>query len=297
MSPDLSGPAHLPIEELVMTDAITLGTNYPALRFMTLMTFGLMLVECVYVRLALHDVDSHDLKETTTSILTALGNQLLRPLASFVVAVPLYFAYQFRLFDIPTTSIVALLVLFVLVDFTEYWFHRAAHHIRIMWATHAVHHSTTKFNLTAAVRLGWTGPLSGAVFFFLPLTLIGFHPLAVMGMVLLNLLYQFFLHTEHSPRLGPLEWVLNTPTHHRVHHASNTSCLDKNFAGVFIIWDRLFGTFAEAPRDEKLRFGLTHPLPSQNPVAVNFDEWRRLIRDARRTDGLRARLRVLFGAP
>ena len=95
----------------------------------------------------------------------------------------------------------------------------------------------------------------GGGLFFLPLTLLGFHPLAVIGMFVLNLLYQFFLHTEHAPRLGPLEWVLNTPAHHRVHHASNASCLDKNFAGVFIVWDRLFGTFAAAPTDEKLRFG------------------------------------------
>jgi sterol desaturase/sphingolipid hydroxylase (fatty acid hydroxylase superfamily) len=169
--------------------------------------------------------------------------------------------------------------------------------VRIMWATHAVHHSATRFNLTAAVRLGWTGPLSGAVFFFLPLALIGFHPLAVLGMLLLNLLYQFFLHTEHAPRLGPLEWVLNTPTHHRVHHASNASCLDKNFSGVFIIWDRMFGTFAAPPKDEPLRFGLTTPLPSQNLLTVNFHEWRRLLRDTWQANGWRARLRVLVGAP
>jgi sterol desaturase/sphingolipid hydroxylase (fatty acid hydroxylase superfamily) len=222
------------------------------LNLILLLTFGLMLIEWLYVRLALHDADSHDLKETTTSIVTAIGNQLIRPATSFLVAFPLYFAYQHRLFEIPTT-IVTLVVLFVLVDFAEYWFHRAAHRVRFMWASHAVHHSSTRFNLTAAVRLPWTGALSGAVFFFVPLTLIGFHPLAVTAMALLNLVYQFFLHTEHAPRLGPLEWVLNTPAHHRVHHASNEHCLDKNFGGIFIIWDRLFGTFAEAPRDEKLR--------------------------------------------
>jgi sterol desaturase/sphingolipid hydroxylase (fatty acid hydroxylase superfamily) len=185
----------------------------------------------------------------------------------------------------------------VLVDFVEYWFHRAAHSVRFMWASHAVHHSTTRFNLTAAVRLPWTGALSGAVFFFLPLALLGFHPLAMTGMALLNLLYQFFLHTEQAPRLGPLEWLLNTPAHHRVHHASNASCLDKNFGGVFIIWDRLFGTFAQAPKDERLRFGLVSPLPSQNPLTVNFHEWRKLMRDTWRARGLKARLRALVGAP
>ncbi len=270
--------------------------NARGLNLILLLTFGLMLIEWLYVRLALHDTDSHDLKETTTSIVTAIGNQFIRPATSFLVAFPLYFAYQHRLFEIPTT-IVTLVILFVLVDFAEYWFHRAAHRVRFMWASHAVHHSSTRFNLTAAVRLPWTGALSGAVLFFVPLTLIGFHPLAVTAMALLNLVYQFFLHTEHAPRLGPLEWVLNTPAHHRVHHASNEHCLDKNFGGVFIIWDRLFGTFAEAPSEEKLRFGLVSPLPSQGLLTVNFHEWRKLLRDTWRARGLKARLRVLVGAP
>jgi sterol desaturase/sphingolipid hydroxylase (fatty acid hydroxylase superfamily) len=275
---------------------ITAAGNAHGLSLILLLTFGLMLIEWLYVRLALHNAETHDLKETTTSIATAIGNQIIRPATSFLVAFPLYFAYQHRLFEIPTT-IVTLAILFVLVDFAEYWFHRAAHRVRFMWASHAVHHSSTRFNLTAAVRLPWTGPLSGAVFFFVPLTLIGFHPLAVTAMALLNLVYQFFLHTEHAPRLGPLEWVLNTPAHHRVHHASNEHCLDKNFGGVFIIWDRLFGTFAEAATGEKLRFGLVSPLPSQSLFTVNFHEWRKLLRDTWRARGLMARLRVLVGAP
>jgi sterol desaturase/sphingolipid hydroxylase (fatty acid hydroxylase superfamily) len=275
----------------------TAAGNARALNVILLLTFGLMLIEWLYVRLALHDADSHNLKETTTSILTAFGNQIIRPATSFLVAFPLYVAYQHRLFEIPAASPVVLVILFVLVDFAEYWFHRAAHRVRFMWASHAVHHSTTRFNLTAAVRLPWTGALSGAVFFFLPLTLIGFHPLAVTAMALLNLIYQFFLHTEHAPRFGPLEWVLNTPAHHRVHHASNASCLDKNFSGVFIIWDRLFRTFAEAPHNEQLRFGLVSPLPSQSLLTVNFHEWRKLLRDTWRARGFKERLRVLVDAP
>lgn len=274
----------------------TIATSYP-LHLILLSTFGLMLIEWLYVRLALHDTDSHDLKETTTSLVTAIGNQFIRPATSFLVAVPLYVAYQYRLFDIPTTGLATLVILFVLVDFADYWFHRASHRVRFMWASHAVHHSTTKFNLTAAVRLPWTGALSGAAFFFIPLAFIGFHPLAVLGMALLNLIYQFALHTEHAPRLGPLEWVLNTPAHHRVHHASNAACLDKNFAGVFIVWDRVFGTFAEAPQDEKLRFGLVSPLPSQNLLTVNFHEWRKLFRDVWSARGFKAKLRVLVSAP
>jgi sterol desaturase/sphingolipid hydroxylase (fatty acid hydroxylase superfamily) len=280
-----------------MSEVLTLAQQYPAIRLLPLLTFSLMLIEWLYVRLALHDTESHDLRETATSIAIALGNQFIRPVASLLVAVPLYAAYQVRLFDIPATSMIALVILFVLVDFTDYWFHRASHRIRIMWATHSVHHSSTKFNLTAAVRLGWTGPLSGAAFFFIPVVIIGFHPLAVTGMLVLNLLYQFFLHTEYGPRFGPLEWVLNTPTHHSVHHASNPACIDKNFSGVFIIWDRLFGTFAAPPCDEKLRFGLLTPLPSQNPLTVHFHEWRRLMADVKGAVGLKARLRALIGTP
>jgi sterol desaturase/sphingolipid hydroxylase (fatty acid hydroxylase superfamily) len=280
-----------------MAEIVSLAAQYPALRLIPLLIFSMMLAEWLYLRLAAHDAGSHDLKETAASIATALGNQLLRPAAAMVATFPLSVGYQFRLFDLPSSGFATLAVLFILVDFTTYWFHRAAHGVRLLWATHAVHHSATRFNLTAAVRLGWTGPLSGTVLFFLPLALLGFHPLAIMAMLVLNLLYQFFLHAARAPRLGPLEWLLNTPTHHRVHHAANATCLDKNFGGVFIVWDRLFGTFAVAPPDETLRFGLDAPLPSQSPLTVNFFEWRRLLSDIRQTHGLKQRLRILFGAP
>jgi sterol desaturase/sphingolipid hydroxylase (fatty acid hydroxylase superfamily) len=280
-----------------MSEFVGLAQQYPAVRLIPLITFGLMLVEWLYLRIALHDASGHDLKETLASLATAFGNQLIRPWASLATAVPLYLAYQLRPFDIPLTGIGALIALFVLVDFCAYWSHRASHRIRFMWASHAVHHSSTKFNLTAAVRLGWTGPVSGALLFFVPLAAIGFHPLAVIGTLFVNLLYQFLMHTELVPRLGPLEWVLNTPAHHRVHHAANPACLDRNFGGVFIVWDRLFGTFGEAPADEPLRYGLARPLPSQNPLVVNFHEWRSLLADLARAQGWRARLRTLVGAP
>lgn len=281
-----------------MTEVANIAAEYPALKIIPLLVLGLMLVEWLYARLALHDADSHDLKETASSVAMAVGNQLLRPVAVVLTAVPLQFAYAYRLFDFPATSIAALLALFLLLDFLYYWYHYAAHHVRIMWATHAVHHSATRFNLTAAIRIGWTGPISGAVFFFMPLAFIGFHPLAVIGMFGLNLVYQFLLHTSFAPRLGPLEWVLNTPAHHRIHHASNASCLDRNFGGVLIVWDRLFGTFAQAPKDEALRFGLAgKELPSQNPFVVAFHEWWRMGRDAWAARGFKAKIATLFGTP
>jgi sterol desaturase/sphingolipid hydroxylase (fatty acid hydroxylase superfamily) len=166
-----------------------------------------------------------------------------------------------------------------------------------MWATHAVHHSATRLNLTAAIRLGWTGNISGNFLFFLPLALLGFHPAAIGAMLGANLLYQFFIHTELAPRLGPLEWVLNTPRHHRVHHASNATCLDKNYGGVLIIFDRLFGTFAEPPQAEPLRYGLVGAAPSYNPIAIALGQWIAMLRDARRAHGPAATFRALFGPP
>ncbi|WP_029353736.1 sterol desaturase family protein [Bosea sp. 117] len=283
--------------ERLFAGAADLAAQYPALRLIPLLALALMAVEWLYARLALHDVETYDLRETAASLAIAIGNQIIRPLTAGLTAVPLFLAWDYRLFDIPTRAL-GLATLFVLVDFAAYWHHRAAHRIRFLWATHAVHHSATRFNLSCAIRLGWTGAFSGVIFFYLPIVLIGFHPLAVLGMVGLNLVYQFVLHTEHVPPLGPVEWVMNTPTHHKVHHASNAGCLDRNYGGVFIVWDRLFGTFARAPEDEALRYGLVgEDGPSRNPLVIQFREWLRLARDVTRAPGLRARLRALFGAP
>ncbi len=210
---------------------------------------------------------------------------------------PFLFAYNHRLFDFDPFTPQTIAALFVATEFVYYWHHRASHRIRWMWATHAVHHSTTKLNFTAAIRLGWTGNISGNFLFFALLAWIGFHPIAIVAMLGLNLLYQFFIHTELVPRLGPLEWVLNTPAHHRVHHASNEACLDKNFGGVLIVFDRLFGTFAEKPADEPLRYGLVNGVVSHNPIRIALGEWLAMLRDMRRAPSLREKLRVLFGPP
>jgi sterol desaturase/sphingolipid hydroxylase (fatty acid hydroxylase superfamily) len=165
------------------------------------------------------------------------------------------------------------------------------------WATHAVHHTPAKLNYIAAIRLGWTGAISGNFLFFLPLVWIGFHPLAVLGMLAFNLGYQFFIHTQLTPYLGPLEWVLNTPRHHQVHHASNASCLDRNYGGILIIFDRMFGSFANRPKDEPLRYGLVEPLDSNNPFRIAFHEWLSIARDVRQARSWRQRWRAMFGAP
>ena len=241
--------------------------------------------------------ETHDWRESAATLGVAVVQNLVRLIEAGIVAIPFAFVYQHRLFDFSATSAPALLGLFLGSEFFYYWQHRASHRIRWMWATHRVHHSPTKLNLTAAIRLGWTGNISGNFLFFLPLVWIGFHPFAVITMLGVNLTYQFFIHTELAPRLGPLEFVLNTPTHHRVHHAQNEPCLDKNYGGILIIFDRLFGTFAQASADEPLRYGLVGGKRSFNPVRIALGEWIAMLHDVRKAAGARAKFRALFGPP
>ncbi|MDF1484903.1 sterol desaturase family protein [Ramlibacter sp. H39-3-26] len=219
----------------------------------------------------------------------ALGLSLAAPLLAL--------AYAHRLQTIALATPLAFALLFVGAEFFYYWFHRAAHRVRWFWATHAVHHSSNELTLAAALRLGWTGKLSGTGVFFAPLIWLGFPPRAVFAALALNLLYQFWLHAPWMPRLGPLEWVLNTPTHHKAHHASNPAYLDCNYGGALIVFDRLFGTFVDLRADEPLRYGLTTPLASHNPLRIALHEWLRLGADLRAAPGWRARLAVLLGPP
>lgn len=238
--------------------------------------------------------DTHDIGETAASLTIAVINKTVGYLTAGITALPLVFLYQYRIFTIPTDSIPALIAAFVLTDFCYYWNHFAMHKIRLLWASHSVHHSPTRLNLTAAVRLGLGGQLAGGFLFYAPLVLIGFHPLVVYAMLGLGLVYQLFIHPAKAPDLGPLEWVLNTPKHHQVHHASNAQCIDKNFGGVFIIFDRMFGTFAKAPEHETLKFGLVGKAPTNDPLAILFGEWSRIVRDVFRAQSLKDIWRSLF---
>lgn len=168
------------------------------------------------------------------------------------------------------------LLLFLLEDLCFYVFHRSSHKLSWLWAAHVTHHSSRFFNLSVALRQTWT-PFF-ALLFWLPLPWLGFDPLMVMTVQMFSLFYQLFLHTQAIPRLGWLERVLNTPAHHRLHHAVNAPYLDRNFGGVLIVWDRLFGSFAEERADEPPRYGIRPTLESHNPLTVAFHEWWRLLR-------------------
>ncbi|HMB90072.1 MAG TPA: sterol desaturase family protein [Rhodothermales bacterium] len=186
--------------------------------------------------------------------------------------------------------------LFFAEDFSYYWFHRISHGSRFFWASHVVHHSSQKYNLSTALRQTWTGNITGSFVFWLWLPFLGFHPLMIMTMQSVSLIYQFWIHTETIGKLPrPIEWVFNTPSHHRVHHASDIKYLDKNHAGVLIIWDRFFGTFQE--EEERPTYGLTKNIDTYNPFRIAFHEWRDLWRDLRRPLPWKARLGYLFGPP
>ena len=228
----------------------------------------------------------------------ALARLLINRVVGFGAAAALFvFVAQHRLFEITLRHWWAAPALLLAQDFCYYWLHRADHRVRWLWATHAVHHSSNAYNFSAAYRLGWTSGLSGGAIFFAPLVWIGFPVSAVLGAVATNLLYQFWLHTELVPRLGPLEWIFNTPRHHRLHHASNPEYIDRNFGGVLVVFDRLFGTFAGDVAGVRCRFGLAKPLVSNNPLRIALHEWLNLLRDLRGVRRMRAAAKVLLGPP
>jgi sterol desaturase/sphingolipid hydroxylase (fatty acid hydroxylase superfamily) len=221
-------------------------------------------------------------------------SRLLRPM---IVAPLALFVWSHRLFTVPLGTGWGLLLLFLGEELAYYWMHRCSHEVRWLWASHVVHHTPEHIHLASAYRLGATEVLSGGWLFYFPLYLLGLNPLAVMAMLGVNLLYQFWLHTDLVGRLGPLEWVLNTPSHHRVHHASNPEYLDRNYGGIVIIYDRLFGTFAKARPDTRIVYGLVHPVGSLNPFRLALNEWVAMAHDVMRARSLRDALRQLFGRP
>lgn len=274
----------------------SLGTDaMRSLALLPLVVIGIATLEGLVHTFWLHR--AYDWRAFAASIADALGRRAIDALGLSLAAPVLLWAFEHRLQTLALSTPLAFALLFIGQEFFYYGYHRCAHRVRWFWATHAVHHSPNELTLAAAMRLGWTGKLTGTVLFFTPLVWLGFPPNAVLASVALNLLYQFWLHAPWMPRLGPLEWVLNTPTHHKVHHASNTEYLDCNYGGVLIVFDRLFGTFVDERVDVPIRYGLTAPLRTHNPLRIAFHEWLNLGRDLWAARSWRARLLTVFGPP
>ena len=215
---------------------------------------------------------------------------------TFIFAGYLFLYARARVFDVPGTAW-AWVLCFLGVDFLYYWFHRLSHERNGLWAMHLVHHSSEEYNLAVALRQSSLHGLFTWVF-YLPLALIGVPPVTFVVCYGLNLLYQFWIHTQAVGRLGRLtEWVMNTPSHHRVHHGRNPRYLDRNHGGVLIVWDRLFGTFAAESERDPVVYGITHDLTTYNPLRIAVHEFVAIARDLGRARSLKAALGYLFAPP
>jgi sterol desaturase/sphingolipid hydroxylase (fatty acid hydroxylase superfamily) len=267
-------------------------TQYPmVLAVMTALAFA----EWLWVRFFARR--SYDIGASLASFGVAIGQSLLKPLGGVVIFGTYTLLQAATPLALPMDDWRVWVAGFFAVEFAYYWFHRFSHCINWLWATHAVHHSANELTLPAAIRLGWTGVLSGGWLVFAPLVLLGFPPLMVGLLLAINLLYQFGLHTEVIRKLGPLEWVLNTPSHHRAHHSSDEPWLDCNFGGVLIIFDRWFGTFVPEPEEGGLRYGLTDPIRSNNPFVIAFSQWAVMARLLWSVNNARDRWLVIAGRP
>ncbi|WP_300543022.1 sterol desaturase family protein [Maricaulis sp.] len=219
-------------------------------------------------------------RDSAASLVMGLGNTVSGVVFGSVLGVWSLFVYEHRVFDIGFAWW-AWIVAFVLDDFVYYWSHRFAHTVRWFWADHVVHHSSQHYNLTTALRQPWLSPFT-LKFLWLgsALILIGFHPAMIAFVGSLNLIYQFWIHTEAIGKMPAwFEAVMNTPSHHRVHHATNPIYLDRNYAGVFIVWDRMFGTFQPELEEEKCRYGIVKNLGTYNPLKICLHEWWGIVKD------------------
>ena len=229
------------------------------------------------------------------SLIVRTGVGVVLPLS---LAAPLFaWAWQHRVATVPLNSVGAFVALFVGQEFCYYWFHRASHRVRWFWANHSVHHSPNDLTLAAAVRFGIFGKFIGSAVFFVPLVWLGFTTEVVLTSLGLNLLYQFWIHAAWIPKLGWLEYVLNTPSAHRVHHASNLEYLDANYGGVLIVFDRLFGTYQAERKEVSIRYGLVQPQLSYNPLVVETREWWHLLKDVVRASSVRAAVGYIVMPP
>ena len=237
----------------------------------------------------------YQIKDTMASLTMGTGNVIIGLGVKAIVFGIFTAVHKFAIFKIGYQWW-AWIVLFVADDFTYYWFHRTSHECRLFWASHVIHHSSQRYNLGTALRQTWTGTMMTWIF-WLWLPLIGFPPIMVMTMQAVSLIYQFWIHTELVRSMGPLEAVLNTPSHHRVHHATNARYLDRNHAGSLIIWDKLFGTFVPEDGSDKPVYGLTKNINSYNPLRIAFHEWIDIWHDVRQAQGWRLKMRYLLGRP
>ncbi len=245
-----------------------------------------------------HDPAKMNLPEAIRNFALGAGYQTTELLFAGLIAFPVYaLVYHFRLLDLELNALTIALT-FIGVDFCFYWMHRCSHRVRWFWAAHVVHHSSERMNFSTAMRQNATNIFNGNWTFYLPLALIGFNPLWIGVAFALSLVYQFFIHTTVVNKLSrPIEWVFNTPSHHRVHHGRNPGYIDRNYGGTLIIWDRLFGTFVAEDEQSPPEYGITTPVPSNNLLVLWTHEYRDMFRAMAQPGPMAQRLKHLWKPP
>ncbi|GGX64631.1 fatty acid hydroxylase [Tateyamaria omphalii] len=240
-----------------------------------------------------HRGGRYETRDAVTSLIMGAGSVASGILLGFIAWGFFMWLWAITPLDLGS-SIWVVLICFILDDLRYYWVHRFGHRIRWVWASHVNHHSSQHYNLTTALRQTWTGTFTFMMVVRAPLILLGFHPAMVLFVGGLNLIYQFWIHTEAIGKMPRwVEAVMNTPSHHRVHHGRNARYLDANYAGVFIVWDKLFGTFVPELESEKPDYGLVQNIGTFNPIRVAFHEWVGIWKDVTQR-GLTLRQRILY---
>lgn len=285
---NLFGAQRIPYEEITNLEKSAPEIIVYAIPVVALFTF----LEIGYSWYLQHK--NYKLKESIGSTLVGLGHigiNLLIKVGLVYAAVWIYNQLPWRI----AFNWWTIIPCYIIFDFFSYWSHRISHFNRFFWATHVVHHSAEHYNLTVSFRMSWLQNLK--IIFFLPVALIGFHPVVFFVTSQISVLFQFWIHTEYIRKLHPaIEYVFVTPSSHRVHHGSQEKYLDKNFSATFIVWDRLFGTYH--PEDEKPEYGLTTKIGNRlNPVYLNFHEFNDILKDVRNAQGIKNKWFYLFGSP
>ncbi len=235
----------------------------------------------------------YDGKDLLASAAIGIGNLIISAFLKTATLIAFIWVYNLSPIRIPFTWWSFILCIFA-IDFSRYWAHRLAHEWQWLWATHVTHHSSEHYNFAVSFRLSWTQHIK--IIFYLPLALFGFHPVVFFIANQIEVLYQFWIHTELIRKLPrPIEYFFTTPSHHRVHHAVDAEYIDKNYGSTFIIWDRMFGTFQEEKHQPT--YGITKPVNSYNPLTLNFHVWGDLFRELRQARSLKDVWQITFGYP
>ena len=256
-----------------------------------------LMIFCEFIYGYLKNKNNYRLNDTVTSI--GLGLMSRYPALLGLGVQGLVYAFiskQFNLGLLASYDPYVWVIAFILYDLSYYWLHRSHHQIKVLWASHVVHHHGEEYNLSTALRQTGTDFLFKWIF-YTPMLLLGIPVEIFVTVAALNLIYQFWVHTEHIKRLGILDYIFVTPSNHRIHHAQNKEYIDANYGGVFILWDRMFGTFIDEREDLKPIYGTSKPLKSWNPLWANLEVWSEMIKDTWRTKRWRDKVALWFSTP